>query len=313
MLEPRLLASFREVAVRRSFSAAADALGFTQPAISQHVSRLEKAVGVRLLDRDARGVTPTVAGEALLRGADPLLEQLRRLEADVRMAAGQAPPKLRVAAFPSVASGLLPGAVAEMRARHPHETQLELSVIDPDPALERLAAGTLDVAMVIDSAVAPLKVAEGLELVPILTEPMLIALGAGHRLASRASISLEELRDEPWLLTEMGGTCEDSNIVLRAFHEAGFTPDIRLESEDYNALQGMAAAGMGVAMIPSLCTVSTRPDVVVRPLRGRPPVRHILAAVRAGEREPLVEHFLEGLRAAAQTVPAASPRLHAVA
>jgi DNA-binding transcriptional LysR family regulator len=75
----------------------------------------------------------------------------------------------------------------------------------------------------------------------------------------------------------------------------------------------MAAAGIGVAMIPSLCTVSTRPDIVVRPLRGRPPMRHILAAVRAGERDPIVDSFLEGLRAAAQSLPVISPRLAAVA
>jgi DNA-binding transcriptional LysR family regulator len=312
MLDPRLLASFREVAVRRSFSAAADALGFTQPAISQHVSRLERALGVRLLERDARGVTPTLAGETLLRGADQALEQLRRLEADVRAAAGQARPALRVGAFPSVAAGLLPGAVAELRTVYP-DVLLDLTVIDPEPAVDRLAAGSLDVAMVIDSSVAPFARREGIELIPILEDPMLVALGAGHRLAARASIDIEELRDEPWLLTAVGGTCEDSNIVLRACHDAGFVPGIRFESEDYNALQGMAAAGLGVAMVPSLCTISTRPDVVVRPLRGRPPVRHIIAAVRAGEREPIVDRFVDGLRAAAQALPSAGPRLAAVA
>jgi DNA-binding transcriptional LysR family regulator len=312
MLDPRLLASFREVAVRRSFSAAADALGFTQPAISQHVSRLERALGVRLLERDARGVTPTLAGETLLRGADQALEQLRRLEADVRAAAGQARPALRVGAFPSVAAGLLPGAVAELRTVYP-DVLLDLTVIDPEPAVDRLAAGSLDVAMVIDSSVAPFARREGIELIPILEDPMLVALGAGHRLAARASIDIEELRDEPWLLTAVGGTCEDSNIVLRACHDAGFVPGIRFESEDYNALQGMAAAGLGVAMVPSLCTISTRPDVVVRPLRGRPPVRHIIAAVRAGEREAIVDRFVDGLRAAAQALPSAGPRLAAVA
>jgi DNA-binding transcriptional LysR family regulator len=312
MLDPRLLASFREVAVRRSFSAAADALGFTQPAISQHVSRLERALGVRLLERDARGVTPTLAGETLLRGADQALEQLRRLEADVRTAAGQARPALRVGAFPSVAAGLLPGAVAELRTVYP-DVLLDLTVIDPEPAVDRLAAGSLDVAMVIDSMVAPFARREGIELIPILEDPMLVALGAGHRLAARASIDIEDLRDEPWLLTALGGTCEDSNIVLRACHDAGFVPAIRFESEDYNALQGMAAAGLGVAMVPSLCTISTRPDVVVRPLRGRPPVRHIIAAVRAGEREAIVDRFVDGLRAAAQALPSAGPRLAAVA
>jgi DNA-binding transcriptional LysR family regulator len=202
--------------------------------------------------------------------------------------------------------------MAELRSFNP-DVLFDLAVLDPEPAVERLAAGGLDVALVIDSPVAPFARRDGIELVPILEDPMLVALGAGHRLAARASIDLEELRDEPWLLTELGGTCEDSNIVLRACHEAGFTPLIRFESEDYNALQGMAAAGLGVAMVPSLCTISTRPDVIVRPLRGRPPVRHILAAVRAGERDPLVDRFIDGLRAAAQALPSAAPRLASVA
>src|SRR3954452_13529069 len=144
MLDPRLLTTFREVVVRGSFSAAAEALGFTQPAISQHISRLEKGLDTRLLERDARGVRPTVAGEALLRGADGVLEQLRRLESDVRSAAGQARPALRIGAFQTSASGLLPGAVSELRARHP-DVQLDLAIVEPAQGVERLAAGTLDI------------------------------------------------------------------------------------------------------------------------------------------------------------------------
>src|SRR5687767_14411261 len=142
MLDPRLLTTFREVAVRGSFSAAADALGFTQPAISQHIARLEKALGVKLLDRDARSVRPTLAGETLLRGADAVLEQLRRLETDVRAAAGQARPALRVGAFQTTAAGLLPGAVMELRSRHP-DVLIDLTIVDPSPAVEQLSAGTL--------------------------------------------------------------------------------------------------------------------------------------------------------------------------
>src|SRR4051794_12843249 len=155
MLDPRLLTTFREVAVRGSFSAAAEALGFTQPAISQHISRLEKALDVRLLERDARSVRPTLAGETLLRGADGVLEQLRRLESDVRSAAGQARPALRVGAFQTTAAGLLPGAVADLRSRHP-EVVIDLTIIDPSPGVEELAAGGLDVAMVIDSPLTPI-------------------------------------------------------------------------------------------------------------------------------------------------------------
>src|SRR3954451_15472820 len=88
MLDLKLLTTFREVALRRSFSEAASILGYTQPAVSQHVSRLEATLGVRLLERDARGVHPTPAGELLLTRASALLDSARRAEDDVREAAG---------------------------------------------------------------------------------------------------------------------------------------------------------------------------------------------------------------------------------
>jgi DNA-binding transcriptional LysR family regulator len=311
MLDPRLLATFREVAVRGSFSAAADALGFTQPAISQHISRLEKALDTRLLERDARSVRPTLAGETLLRGADAVLEQLRRLESDVRSAAGMARPALRVGAFQTTAAGLLPGAVADLRSRHP-DVLVDLTIIEPGPGVERISAGTLDVTMVIESALSPLPVVDGIEYVHVFEDPMMVALPIGHRLAGRTSIELGDLAEEPWLLTEIGGTCEDTSIVLRACHDTGFMPDIRFQSEDYAALQGMAAVGVGIALIPLLATVNTRSDIVIRPLRGHTPVRQILAAVRT-ERDSIVDGFLDGLLAAGAAMSAPARRLSVVA
>jgi DNA-binding transcriptional LysR family regulator len=125
---------------------------------------------------------------------------------------------------------------------------------------------------------------------------MMIALPPDHRMASRRSVDLAELADEPFLLTELGGTCADSNIMLHACRDAGFAPNVRLESEDYNALQGMAAAGLGVSIVPRMATVGAHPGVVLRPLKDAPS-RTILAAV-SKDRGPLVDAFVEALRAA---------------
>src|SRR3954469_2400656 len=119
MLDLKLLTTFREVAVRGSFSDAAAALDFTQPAVSQHISRLETALGVRVLERNARGVTLTPAGEVLVRHASALLDAARRAEEAVRDAAGIGRARGRVAASPSPAAGLLPGATRELRTRVP--------------------------------------------------------------------------------------------------------------------------------------------------------------------------------------------------
>jgi DNA-binding transcriptional LysR family regulator len=304
MLDLKLLTTFREVALRRSFSDAATALGYTQPAVSQHVSRLEAAVGVRLLERDARGVHPTPAGELLLTRAATLLDAARRAEEDVRAAAGAGRPTVRIGAFPTLAGGLLPGATRDLRARRP-DLRLDVRVIEPDEGIDELLGRRLDLATVIDSELQPAGVRPGVTHVHLCDDPLLLVMPAEHPMAGRASIGLEELAEQDWLLPHVGGTCADSNIVLRACHDAGFEPNVRLSFDDYNALQGMAAAGVGVALIPSLATANLRSDVAIVPLRGHPPERRIQAAIRLGENDPLVDHVIEALRAAARALPVA--------
>ncbi|HEX5924573.1 MAG TPA: LysR family transcriptional regulator [Baekduia sp.] len=302
MLDLKLLTTFREVALRRSFSDAATVLGYTQPAVSQHVARLEAVVGVRLLDRDARGVHPTPAGELLLTRAAALLDAARRAEEEVREAAGAGRPTVRIGAFATLAAGLLPGATRDLRARRP-DLRMEVKVIEPEDAIDAMLTDRLDLATIIDSELLPMGVRPGVEHVHLCEDPLLLVMASDHPMANRASVGLEELSEEGWLMPDVGGTCPDSNIVLRACRDAGFEPDVRLAFDDYPALQGMAAAGVGVALIPSLATANIRTDVAIIPLRGQPPARRIQAAVRVGEVDPLVDHVIEALRAAARALP----------
>src|SRR4051794_15981614 len=155
MLDLKLLTTFREVAVRGSFSEAAVALDFTQPAVSQHISRLEQALGVRVLERSARGVNLTPAGEVLVRHAAQLLDAARRAEEAVKEAAGVGRAQIRVSAFPSAAAGLLPGATRELRARRP-DAELTLQVLENEPGLEALLAGRIDGGAVGPAPVSPI-------------------------------------------------------------------------------------------------------------------------------------------------------------
>src|SRR4051794_14648467 len=311
MLDLKLLTTFREVAVRGSFSDAAAALDFTQPAVSQHISRLEQALGVRVLERSARGVKLTPAGEVLVRHAAQLLDDARRAEEAVKQAAGVGRPQIRVAAFPSAAAGLLPGATRELRARRP-DAELSLQVLENEPALDALLAGRIDVGTLVMSPLLTSTPRPGVEYVPIADDELRVAVAADHPLATRPSVSLDELCDEPFLITEVGGTCADSNVVLNAFRDAGFEPNVRFASDDYQALQGMAASGIGVALIPTLALISSRSDVVVLPLRGKAPARQIVVAIRQGEANPLVDHMIESMRGAARVL-GRRPALAAVA
>src|SRR3954468_17064170 len=312
MLDIRLLQTFREVAMRGWFSLAAEELGCAPPAVSQHLARLERHLGVKVLERTARGVKVTPAGEALLAETEAVLSSVRQAQGAARAAGGVVASRRRVAAFPSAAAGLVPGAVREARRRQPHpEIDLDLQVIEGEPALRALARGRLDIALTIGSPLDPVVVPEGYELLEITEDPMMIALPPDHRMATRTSIDLCELADESFLLTELGGTCADSNIMLHACRDAGFAPNVRLESEDYNALQGMAAAGLGVSIVPRLATVGAHPGVVLRPLKPAP-TRTILAAV-SKDRDALVDTFVEALRAAGDELEGNKSRLTAVA
>src|SRR5918997_5719387 len=166
MLDLKLLTTFREVAVRGSFSEAAVALDFTQPAVSQHISRLEQTLGTRVLERSARGVSLTPAGEVLVRQGAALLAAARRAEEAVRDAAGIGRAQVRVGAFASAAAGLLPGATRELRARRP-DAELTLQVLEEEPALDALLAGRIDVATVVQSELSPSKPRPGVEYLPI--------------------------------------------------------------------------------------------------------------------------------------------------
>ena len=125
---------------------------------------------------------------------------------------------------------------------------------------------------------------------------MYVALPVGHRLAERPKLRLRDLADEPWMLGTTA-TCPDSKMFKQACLAAGFAPTIAFENDDYNALLGFVAAGVGVAMIPDLAVRSGRDDVVIRSLGAGGPIRKVSAALPAGYRAPATEAMLEVLLA----------------
>ena len=202
----------------------------------------------------------------------------------------------------------MPPALAELRASHP-EADVAMRVVEDAEALDALRRGELDVAMVLDSELMPLELPAGIEAVHVLDDPLLIALPYSHPLAARSAISLADLRDDEWMVCGVGGTCIDSNVVLRACDAAGFEPRITFETEDYSAIMGMVASGMGVALIPSLALVSAREDIAIRPLRDARPVRRVRAAVAVDRPSALADALLDVLRQAGRERPWAGRQL----
>src|ERR671917_2798358 len=144
MLDVRRMRVLREVAARGSFSAAADALAYTQSAVSQQIAALEREAGTTLVERNARGVRLTDAGRALVAHADVILARLADAEAELEAIAGLRGGRLRLVSFPTAGATIMPRAIALFRERHPF-VELSLEPAEPPEALEALRGGECDI------------------------------------------------------------------------------------------------------------------------------------------------------------------------
>ena len=301
----RLLKVLREVALRGSFSAAAEALSYSQPAVSQQIARLEAQTGVKLLERRHKGIELTPAGEALVRHTERILAQLAEAQAELTDIATSARGRLRIASFATAAGTIVPVAVSAFRRLRPG-VQVDLQLMDPPQSIPALRRGDFDLAITEEGGFEKEPSLEGLGVERLMDDVLYAALPVDHPLATRRAIALSDLVHEDWMLVGLKGTCADSNVVLRACQDAGFEPRVAYISDDYFAIQGLVASGMGVALVPGLALASTREDVAVRPLRGRPPYRRI-GAVFSGEPVGPLGVMLDCLRDAVEDYRRAAP------
>lgn len=277
---------FTEVARLGSFTAAGGALGYTQSAVSRQISALEDASGAPLFDRLPRGVRLTAAGETLLPHAEAVLGRLAAARRDLSALRDLTAGRVRVGAFATAQAALLPRAFATYRGRHPRVT-----VAVKEGPTRRLAAqllaGDLDVAVVSTTGAASL---EGLALLPLLDDRMLVAVSAGHRLAGREAVTLAELADEEWIAS----STRVEETLMASCLRTGFRPRVSLVVADWLAKFGFVAAGLGVTLVPSLAVGAVRPDITLVPLRpGQMPVREVYAATsRELHRSDAVSAFL---------------------
>jgi DNA-binding transcriptional LysR family regulator len=297
MLELKHLRVFKEVVERGSFSAAAEALNYSQPAVSQQIAALERATGAKLVDRNTRGIRPTDAGRALLGHTDAVLAQLAEAEAELESIGTLRSGKVRLVSFPTGGSSLIPPATAAFHDRYPG-VDLILSVAEPPVALEQLRSGSVDIALLLEPGFERGSQDDGVERIHLLDDPLFLALPRDHPLAGRRRLKLTELAEEAWMHgSNEECSCPDGMIFVRACHAAGFEPRVALHSDDYAAIQGFVAAGVGVALIPQLALESVRDDVVIRELSEPKPVRRVVAAANGnGYRSPATEAMLEILR-----------------
>lgn len=278
-METGWLEVFRAVADTGSFTAAAGQLGYTQSAVSRQIAALETDLGAVLFDRLPRGARLTEAGRRLIDHTGPVLDRLdvaRRELSDLRdLTSG----RLRVGAFPTADADLVPRALAEFRATHPDIEVLHRDELTTE-LVAALRAGDLDLA-VINGYPDRIATLEGIELVHLWDEPILVALPLGHRLANRRTVRLIELAGEDWI----AASTDPRETLISAFLRQDFRPTVTYTIADWTAKLGFVAAGLGVTLVPALGATGIRPDLRLVSLhREDAPVRGVYAAsIGAGD------------------------------
>lgn len=280
-----------------SFSRAAESCHVAQPSLSQQISKLEQELGTRLFDRLGRTIRLTDAGRTFLPHARNVLHQteLARYELDGRRR--DARGTIAVGVIPTIAPYYLPKRIAAFAQKFPEATLRIVEETTPT-LVESLRNLAVDLAILS----LPLKHRE-FEIVPLMTEKLYAALPPDHPRASAASVTLRELRGEPFVLLR------DSHcfrgITLAACERARLKPRIAFESGQFSSLLGMVAAGVGVTLVPEM---AVQPGCGCRFVRiADPSASRTIAAARLKGRSfsRVQQAFLKQLAMPAATLRAA--------
>jgi DNA-binding transcriptional LysR family regulator len=299
MFDLRRLRALVAVVDAGSVTAAADQIGYSPSAVSQHIAALEREAGIVLLERAGRGVRPTEAGHLLADHARGLLAKVGEAEAALSALVAGNLGVLRVVSFPTAGASLIPPALATLRSELPN-LEVALRVAEPDVAIPLLRQAEVEVVVTVADFGRGDPARDGLSWVHLLDDPYRVVLPRKHRLASRRAIDLRDLAEDRWVDTQCG-TSSCQQAAMAAFNQAGFSPNWTAQADEYWPAQGFVAAGLGVALIPSLALGALHEAVVVRRLhKDHAAVRHVWAVTRPSLLDQVsVQTMLRSLETAA--------------
>lgn len=293
MLDVRRLRILCEVARHGSLAAAARALSYTPSAVSQQIAMLEREVGATLLERVPRGVVLTDAGRVLVRESEEIFSRLAAAETAVQALAGLGSGLLRLGWFATAGATLMPRAIAAFRRRHPG-VALDLFQGDPGECVAQLRAREIQLALVYEFELEP-PLEQDLQQVHLIDDRLYIGLPRDHPLTTRRHVRLTDLAQAHWIQGVRDGATVD--VLPRACRLAGFEPTIVLRTDDRTAVEGLVAAGVGVALMPQITLPTVRSDIVVRPLDSPALIRRVRAALPPGTyRHPAAMAMIDILR-----------------
>lgn len=279
MLDLRRLYLLRELALLGTISRVAETVNQTRPAVSQQLSLLEKEVGAVLFERSGRGVKLTVEGENLVARTAELFALVNDIESDLAAARGSVSGEVRLSAFGSVATTLVPGAFRLLLARYP-DLNLTFDELEPAEGLTAVAAKQVDLAFVDDSVRAE-ALAESLYFRPVIQDQYATVLSVGHRLSTHREIELADLAYEHWAINRAANTYK--SFLLKECAAAGFSPRIVASCRNIGATLELVRTGYVITVLPMLALVSVRDDPALRVVPLKPGFnRQIFVAMSAG-------------------------------
>lgn len=275
-----------------SFTKAADALGYTQPALSQMIASLERELSVKLLFRSRYGVQLTPEGEKLFPFIQKTLSQYFAMQETLKEIRGLDTGIIRIGTFSSVSCHWLPPIIKRFLKHYPH-VQFILHQGDYGSVAEMVRTGSVDFGFINPDAVS------GMHTIVLKEGELMAILPASHPLAEKNVIKLEDLTKEPFLLLEEG----NFNEPMEAFQRQGLKPDVRLTLHDDYSILSMVEQDLGVSILPELVLRKTYYNVAIRPLD--PPVKRKLGLVMGDKNMiPIASrYFIEYLKDSVDLLP----------
>ncbi|SED16859.1 LysR family transcriptional regulator [Rhodobacter sp. 24-YEA-8] len=287
------LRALRELSLRRTMAAVAEALYVSPSAVSQQISLLEEEVGIKLIERRGRGVELTVAGQNLVRRADRIFAEIESARADIAELKQVIAGELRVAAFPSVAAALIPRTLRSLSGEHP-QLAILFEEMEPEQSLAALRSWQTDVALIDDLNVPPGALDPSIETLPLMEDVFHAIVGPQHPLANIPTTSLDTLRGEPWVIDTASSNY--TRMLTEACQAVGFSPRIIARCKGFEVTVALIREGCAIAILPGLRASHDLEDVWV--CRLTPEIRRrIFVAFRKGEkRSPALQAFLTELK-----------------
>lgn len=279
--------------------AAARQLGYTPSAVSQQIGKLEREVGLPLLEPVGRGVVLTDAALVLVEAAaaiDQAREQANgRIEELLGAASGETVGTVSVACFPSAIRGVVAPALGSLAQTAPR-LRVDLVELAPEPALEAVVGGRADVAVVHDWVHDRTTFPASLETTHLADDPVDLLVPAGHPLAGRRTARLEETVDDVWVTDVSNGIC--TRWILDMLRAAATEPRVDFRVEEYASQVALVAAGLCVCVLPRLGRPDLPGTVRAISLEGPVPTRRFIAAHRTTtSRRPAIHLLVEALQA----------------